>query len=100
IRDHALNQSAGARSKDPIHATVNSFLKLIFPGGVQAVSGLPYVEELAAVDDIVKTLHSKDLAALVKELGVERLAKRRADPAIQYPAAGQGPAPRGIPPAR
>jgi len=83
IRDHAVAQTRGAPPDDPIHQEVTTFVKAIFPISVHAVTSLPYVEELAAVDDIVK-LFKGTLAPSVKELGLNRLAKRLADLAEQY----------------
>lgn len=91
IRDHAVSQTAGAAADDPIHATVGTFLKAIFPAGVQEVTKLGFVLELAAVDAIVELLQSKDHAPVVKELGLGRLAKRLADLAVVYRAAIETP---------
>lgn len=96
IRDHAVNQTAGAAPGDPIHATVAAFLTAIFPSGVQQVTGLPFIEELAAVDLIVTALQSKDVAPVVKELGLGRLSKRLGDLAVLYREALEAPAPETI----
>ncbi|MFS8069056.1 MAG: hypothetical protein ACMG6S_22075 [Byssovorax sp.] len=87
IRDHAVSQTAGAPADDPIHATVAAFLKAIYPAGVQEVTKLGFVLELAAVDAIVDLLLSKEHAPVVKELGLGRLATRLADLAVVYRAA-------------
>jgi len=87
IRDHAVSQTAGAPADDPIHATVASFLKAIYPAGVQEVTKLGFVLELAAVDAIVDLLQSKGHAPVVTELGLGRLSKRLADLAVVYRAA-------------
>ncbi len=92
IRDHAVSQTAGAEASDPIHAMVGSFLKSIYPAGVQQVTGLPYIEELAAVDSILNQLQGKELSPVVKELGLGRLVKRLADLAVVYRAALEKPA--------
>jgi hypothetical protein len=83
IRDHAVAQAQGALPHDPIHAAVATFVKRIFPVSVYAVTSLPYVDELAAVDDIVKLLKGA-LAPAVKDLGLGRLVERLADLALQY----------------
>lgn len=83
IRDHAMAQTRGAASDDPIHDEVAAFVKTLFPTTVHAVTSLPYVEELAAVDDIVKLLKGS-LAAKVKDFGLSRLAKRLEGLADQY----------------
>lgn len=90
IRDHAVAQAQGAAPGDPIHATVETFVKTIFPRGVFEVTSMPFVEELAAVDDILKLLKGK-LAPTVKELGLGRLSQRLAELAEQYREALQGP---------
>lgn len=91
IRDHAVAQTKSAPPDDPIHEQVDSFVKTVFPGrNVHAVTSLAYVEELAAVDDIVKLLQG-DLAPAVKDLGLGRLAKRLADLAQQYREALEAP---------
>jgi hypothetical protein len=93
IRDHADNQRAGVEQDDPIYSTVASFLAEVFPSGVSAVTGLPFVEEVEVVDSIVTMLFSEKLAPVVEELGLGRLAKRLADLAKKYRAAIEAPAP-------
>ena len=90
IRDQAVAQTQGAPADDPIHAEVAAFLKKIFPVGVNAVTSSSYVDELSAVDDILKQLKG-DLAQGVKELGLGRLTKRLADLAEQYRDALEAP---------
>lgn len=96
IRDQAQNQTLGALPDDPIHGVVRSFLKEIFPSTVQDVTGLPFVEELAAVDNIVGKLTSKAFAPAVKELGLERLVSRLVGLTDQYREALQAPAPETL----
>ncbi|MEP7120019.1 MAG: hypothetical protein ABJE95_03875 [Byssovorax sp.] len=84
IRDHAVSQTAGAAPDDPIHVTVAAFLKAIYPAGVQEVTKLGFIEELAAVDHIVGLLHSKELAPVAKDLGLGRLVKRLGELAVVY----------------
>lgn len=92
IRDHVVAQTQGAGQDDPLHEQAESLLKRIFPVSVFAVTSLPYVEELAAVDDIVRLLKG-ELAPAVKELGLGRLAKRLADLAGAYRDALDTPPP-------
>lgn len=96
IRDHAEAQRAGAPIDDSIHATVVGFLKTVFPSGVSDVTSLPYVEELAAVDDILGKLGGAELAPVVEELGLQRLVKRLAGVTEQYRAALHAPAPETL----
>lgn len=92
IRDHAVAQAAGAPDNDPIHATVESFLKKVFPTSVHAITTLPFVEELETVDDIV-TLFQNELAPLVQELNLQRHAARLASLAKEYRKALEAPPP-------
>jgi hypothetical protein len=64
--------------------TVDAFLDEVLPGGVHAVSGLPYREELLAVESIVKKLQSEKIQPIVKKLGVEAPAQRLAALAPLY----------------
>ena len=93
IRDHAQNQTAGSAHDDPIRATVASFLQEIFPSGLHDVTGLPFVEELAAVDDILAKLDDPKLKSVVNDLGLARLVKRLGMLAEQFRAALAGPPP-------
>lgn len=96
IRDHAETQRAGAPEDDPIHLTVSKFLKTLFPTGVQDVTSLAFVLELAAVDDILAKLRSKELTPVVEELGLTRLVNRLADVNEQYRAALHAPEPETL----
>lgn len=95
IRDTAVAQTRGTQADDPIHGEVNAFVTRLFPVNVHAVTSLPYVEELAAVDDILKLLKG-ELAPAVKEFGLGRLVKRLADLAGQYREALESPPPSVI----
>ncbi|WP_437568490.1 hypothetical protein [Sorangium sp. So ce542] len=92
IRDHVVAQTQGAAPDDPIHKEVAAFLRPIFPVSVQAITSLPYVDELAAVDDIVALLKG-ELAPAVREFGLGRLVTRLADLAVQYRDALEAPPP-------
>jgi len=96
IRDHAETQRAGASPEDPIHATVSTLLKSIFPSGVADVTRLPWVEELAAVEDILSKLASPALAPVVTDLGLSRLVERLESLTVQYRAALHAPAPDSL----
>jgi hypothetical protein len=97
IRDHAESQRAGAPPADPIHETVTSFLKSAFPtGDVSDITSLPAVEQLAAVDVLLKLFEERPVAAQIKELGLGRLAQRVADLQVQYRAALSAPAPESL----
>jgi hypothetical protein len=92
IRDHAVAQTQGAPPDDPIHADTAAFVKRLFPVSVHAVTSLPFIDELAAVDDIVRLLKG-ELGPAVKEFGLGRLVKRLADLAVQYRDALEAPPP-------
>jgi hypothetical protein len=92
IRDHAVAQAAGAPENDPIHSTVADFLKKVFPANVYAITTLPYVEELEAVDGIVN-LFQNELAPVVQELNLQRHTARLANLANDYRKALEAPPP-------
>lgn len=92
IRDHALAQAAGAPDNDPIHNVAAKFITTLFPSGVHAITSLPFVEELEAVDAIVRLLQN-DLAAMVVELNAQRHAARLASLAVDYRKALETPPP-------
>ncbi len=92
IRDHAVAQAAGASDNDPIHAKVETFLKKVFPTSVHAITTLPFVEELEAVDAIVKSFQD-ELAPLVQELNLQRHASRLTNLANDYRKALEAPPP-------
>ena len=90
IRDGAVNATQGAAPEDPIHAKADAFVNQVFPLGVFEVTSMAYVDELAAVDDIVALLKGK-LAGDVKEFALGTLVKRLADLAVQYRDALEAP---------
>ena len=92
MRDHTIAQAAGAPDNDPIHVSVDTFTKKVFPAGVHTISSLPYVEELEAVDAIVHSLQN-ELAPLVQELNLQRHTARLASLAIDYRKALEAPPP-------
>jgi hypothetical protein len=95
IRDGAESQAAAATPGDGIAEKVTGFLREIFPAGVQAITGMTFVEELAAVDGIVHKLEG-ELAPVVEELGLRRQAKRLADLAKEYRKAQEAPRAAGL----
>lgn len=92
IRDHALAQAAGAPDNDPIHAVVSKFVTTVYPSGVHAITSLPFIEELEAVDAIVRLLQN-DLAPMVTELNLQRHAARLTSLAVDYRKALEAPPP-------
>src|SRR5262245_43692903 len=92
IRDAAVAQADGADPDDDIADKVQAFLKDIFPAGLQAVTTLPFVDEVSSGDNIVAK-HKGKHAAAVTSLGLARRAHRLAKLAVEYRAAQEAPAP-------
>lgn len=90
LRNVAQAQADTATPGDGIAERVGTFLREIFPAGVAAITSLPYVDELAAVDRIVGRLQG-DLQPLVDILHLERQATRLAQLAVDYRAALEAP---------
>jgi hypothetical protein len=86
IRDGAVLQTRGMQPDDPIHGVVEAFLAEALPAGVQAITALPFVDQVSAVDAIVTKLQGP-LAPVVKELGLTRQVERLAALAVEYRAA-------------
>lgn len=86
IRDTAMAQAEGAEPGDDIGAIAERLVSILFPTGVQAITSLPYVEELSAVDKIVIELKGPS-AGLVEDLGLKRLTTRLSKLAVAYRAA-------------
>lgn len=83
LRDAAVALTRGARSGDPLIAKVEELVGRIFPAGVVAVTSRPYVEQLAAMEEILDLLRG-ELAPLVVELGLGVLTGRLAMLIDQY----------------
>ena len=78
LRDGAEAQVDGAEpSEKDLVASIEAMLTDLFPKGVYSITTLPYVDELNAVDTIVKKL-SDQYADLVTEVGLDRHKKRLA----------------------
>lgn len=75
LRDAAQAQAKGAAPDDPIHGQVEGFLGEVLPAGVYAVTSLPYVEQLNALEIIVDKLQGP-LLSQVMELGIVRQSLR------------------------
>jgi hypothetical protein len=95
LRDAAAAQAAGAAADDDIAEKVAQFIGEIFPAGVASITHLSYLDELSAVDAIVAKLKG-ELAPLVVELGLTRLANRLASLAVEYRAALEAPPPPAL----
>jgi hypothetical protein len=95
IRDAAVAQANGADPGDPIIATSEKFVRTIFPKGLNDMTSLGFVEELSAVQGIV-TAFQAELAPVVAELGLGRLAKRLTKLAVEYDAVLNAPDPEVV----
>jgi hypothetical protein len=86
VRDGAEVQRQGAAPDDPIHDTVDTFLKTAMPEGVFAITSLPHVEQLSETEKLLAKLRGP-LAAQVTELGLGRQVARIEEIVPQYRAA-------------
>lgn len=89
VRDGAELERQGAASDDPIHATVEGFVKTAFPEGVFAITSLPHVDQLSKTQELVDKLQGP-LADQVTELGLGRHVRRLEQILPQYRAALHG----------
>lgn len=92
LRDAAVAQATGADEGDPIIAISESFVRTVFPKGVNDLTSLGFFDELAAVDNILAAFNA-ELAPAVAELGLTRLAQRLTKLAVEYRAALDAPDP-------
>lgn len=90
LRDAAQAHAEGAEEGEAIVKVVNDFIADLFPAGVQAVTQLPYVDELSAVEEIIEKLKGPH-AKTVKELGLGRFVARLEGMLPKYRAALEGP---------
>jgi hypothetical protein len=95
IRDAAAAQANGADEGDPIIAVSESFLRTVFPKGVNDMTSLGFAEELAAVEGLVLAFKG-ELAPIVAELDLTRLTRRLASLAIDYRVAVDAPEPEVV----
>jgi hypothetical protein len=89
VRDGAELQRQGAEPDDPIHGTVDGFLKVAFPEGVFAITSLPHVDQLSKTEKLLSKLQGP-LAGQVTELGLGRQVTRIELLLPKYRAALQG----------
>jgi hypothetical protein len=89
LKESAESCTKGAdREQDKeLFDLVDTFLDEVLPGGVQAVSGKAFPEELLAVEAIVKKLQSDKLKPILQKLGAGVPAERLARLAVRYRAA-------------
>jgi hypothetical protein len=89
VRDGAEVQRQGAEPDDPIHGTVERFVKAAFPEGVFAITSLPHVDQLSKTEKLLSKLQGP-LAGQVTELGLGRQVTRIELLLPKYRAALQG----------
>ncbi len=70
IRDIAQAQAAGYSSEVPIVEQVDEFLTELYPYGVAAVTSLPFVDQVAAVEAMVDKMQN-GLQSTVETLGLQ-----------------------------
>jgi hypothetical protein len=71
----AISYAEGLDPEDELVAEIETMLKTIAPAGLQAITQLPFVEELSELDRINTALDG-DLAGTVEKLGSIKLVKR------------------------
>jgi hypothetical protein len=95
VRDGAESQRQGAAPDDPIHETVETFLKTAMPEGVYAITSLPHVDQLSATQKLLAMLQGP-LAGTVTELGLGRHVGRIAEILPAYRSALHGTGEIGV----
>lgn len=85
VRDIAVAQLEGLPPGDPLHDKVDHFLTDVFPAGVFAITSLPYVEQVVAMEVIVDKMQ-RIHAPLMRELGLERKVAQLAGLTVAYRA--------------
>jgi hypothetical protein len=81
IHDNAASQVLGAEAA--FAARVARFIEAILPAGVYAITSLPYAEQAAALEVMVRKL-TGELAADVEDFGLTRLVERLVTVSLQY----------------
>lgn len=85
IRDMSLAQIKGALPGDPLIFQVEGFLTALFPAGVQAITSLPYSEEIVAAEALLAKLRGP-LAETAADLGLVRQIARMEELVVAYRA--------------
>jgi len=86
LRDVLMAFVKGAEPEDPLRQCAERLMDALFPGGVYAITSLPYVEEMAAVDGLLHAL-SHELAADAETLQLGLMVARLQQAADEYRAA-------------
>jgi hypothetical protein len=81
IHDNASSQALGAEAA--FAARVDRFIEAIFPAGVYAITSLPYAEQAAALEVMVRELTGAFVSD-VDDFGLTRLVERLASVSVQY----------------
>lgn len=87
LRDSLDADARDAAPGDMLGEKAAKLLQLLFPNGLAAVTQLPFVEQLAAVQHIVQCLQSSEWAPVVNDLGLGRRVARLIDLEKRYSAA-------------
>lgn len=96
LQDMAYALIKGIGPEDPLVPSIEALLKALFPAGLTAITLLPYVEELAQVDRIVKVARS-DYGQLIAAIKLDRFVDRLSNLAKQFRAELESSKPSGIP---
>ena len=83
IRDAAASFTKGAFAGTSRQLEAERFLKAAFPNGVQAITSLPYIDQVAAVEVLLGQMQSS-LGAQISALGLIGLVERLAELTAQY----------------
>lgn len=82
LRAAALGLASGLPATHPTAVAVTELIKGIFPHGVGAVTGLRYIEQVAAIENIVvmlRSTHAQHVATLGLAAKVDQLAEVTAE---------------------
>lgn len=82
-RDMALAQSRGRPAGDARAALATRFLKEAFPKGAAAITALPYVDQVAAMEELMERLRGP-LAPVVAELGLSAQVDYLGEITVEY----------------
>ena len=91
FRDIARAQIADLDPEDPFRHQVERMLATLFPAGLSAITSLPYIDQVAAVENILVELNG-GFAPLMADLGLQRKVARLAELTAEYREAVDRPA--------
>ena len=83
IRDIARGHALGLPAHHPVAMMCDGFLAELFPNGLAAVTSLPYIDQVLAVEVMLRRLDD-DLADAVRRLGLEENRERLRERTAEY----------------